>query len=164
MPRIFACLVAADLLLFLATGAFGFAAEKVQVERHILLAVTTLGLSCFIQVAAFTYLTVTGKMIGQAVHLGRLDPATMDHVRVLKRNFTGCLALVFLPAVVLSASGASAWRSGGGVTFHYAFAALVVIAHGYAWFREFDLIRRNAALVQSVLRQYDAARHGRTNV
>jgi len=43
-------------------------------DRHILLAVFSLLLSCFIQVLVFTYLTITGKVIAQAVHLARLDP------------------------------------------------------------------------------------------
>jgi len=74
MPHVFASLAVANLALFALSAAFALSSAASARDRHILLAVFSLLLSCFIQVLVFTYLTITGKVIAQAVHLARLDP------------------------------------------------------------------------------------------
>ena len=156
MPRIFVCLLVANALLLVATGAFGVVATRVSVERHILLAVFTLLMSCLVQVVAFTYLTVTGKMIAQAVHLAGLDHAILSQVKRLKRAVTLCLPLVFLPMVLVAATGASLWRGGAESGLHYLAAGGVLGAHLWAWWREYAVILANADLLRRVLEQYSA--------
>ena len=105
MPRVFACLAIANLLLLMASGAVGIFAARWGVDRHVLLSVLTLLFSCFVQVVAFTYLTVTGKMIGQAVHLAGLDASILQTAKSYKRAVTRCLAGVFGAVVFVTATG-----------------------------------------------------------
>jgi len=164
MPRIFACLSVANALLLVATGAFGVLAARLNVERHVLLGVFTLVTSCLVQVIAYTYLTVTGKMIGQAVHLAGLDPHILAETKRLKRSLTVCIPLAFLPLVVVAASGASQWRSGESATVHYLAAGGALAAHLWAFGREYAVIAVNAGLLRRTLEAYSSVRDRRSRV
>jgi hypothetical protein len=162
VPRIFACLSVANVLLLVATGVFGLLAARLNVERHVLLAVFALVTSCLVQVIAFTYLTVTGKMIGQAVHLAGLDPLILAETKRLKRSLTVCLPLVFIPMVVVAASGASLWRSGGNATAHYLAAGVALATHLWVFWREYAVIVENAGLLHRTLEAYSSVRARRS--
>jgi hypothetical protein len=160
MSRIFSSLIAANLILFFIAGALGvfnFLNRSTSPDRHVLLAVLTLLLSCLIQVGGFTYLTITGKVIAQAVHVGKLDQAAIASAKLLKRRFTHQLALTFSAIILATASGASAWRSGNPSVFHALMAGLTIVTHALAWRNEFRLIRANELLVASTLAAYKPA-------
>jgi|CXWL01.1.fsa_nt_gi hypothetical protein len=161
MPRIFACLAFANLLLLTASGAVGIFAPRWGVDRHVLLAVLTLIFSSFVQVVTFTYLTVTGKIIGQAVHLGGLEASIHDRVKSYKRGATRCLAAVFGAMVFVTATGAAGWRSGGATVWHDVAVGLVLVVHGGVFWREYEIMFLNSRLVERTLGEYEQARKER---
>jgi hypothetical protein len=154
MLRLFGYLAAANLVLVLATAALGFFDPAATADRHVLIAVVTLLITSFVQVLAFTYLTVTGKVIAQAVHLGRLDHSALDVAKGLKRSLTRTLAALVLAIVVVTASGAAAWRSGDPHTYHLPATLVFVGAMVWALGREFGLIAANAQLMDRTLAVY----------
>ena len=164
MPRVFASLAIAALTLFTFTAAIAFASSGSAPDRHILLAVGTLLFSCFIQVVAFTYLTVTGKVVAQAVHFAHLDPAPLSSVKEYKRCFTHQLALVVASMVLVSATGGAAWRSPEALLLHIPAAILTVLIHVWVLRRQHHVLRRNARLVETTLKAYSAWREQRVLV
>ena len=88
MARIFSSFVVAQLILFAVSAAIGVFGSGEHTSRHVLLAILALLLSCLTQVGLFTYFTVTGKMVVQAVHLGRLERGPLVRVTLLKRSVT----------------------------------------------------------------------------
>ena len=154
MPRIFAGLAVSQLLVTLGAGGLGLAGFEAGPDRHILLAVLAILLSCFIQVLAFTYLTVTGKMIAQAVHLGDMPLDLVMTAKRFKRSFTHQLGLLLAAWVVSAATGGHLWRVSGSAFYHSGAAVLFVAAHLYVYYRQFDLILRNVVLVDRTLADY----------
>ena len=158
MPRVFACLAFANLLLLTASGAVGIFAPQWGVDRHVLLAVMSLLFSCFVQVATFTYLTVTGKVVGQAVHLAGLDRSIHETVKTYKRGVTRCLAAVFGAVVLVTATGAAGWRTGGATVWHDIAVGLVLVVHLGVFWREYEIVFLNSRLVARTLEAYEKAR------
>jgi hypothetical protein len=161
MPHVFASLALANLALFAFSAAFALSSAASARDRHILLAVFSLLLSCFIQVLVFTYLTVTGKVIAQAVHLARLDPGILSRAKETKRSFTNCLAIIVAAVVLLSATGGAAWRSQRALTVHVPVAILAVLIHAWLYRKQHVLVRRNAQLLTATLRAYSTWREQR---
>jgi len=154
MPRVFACLAVGELLVLGGAAALGMLAPKVAVPRHVALAVFALLLSCLIQTATFTYFTISGKTMAQAVHLGGLDLACLNDVQRLKRSFTYLLAAVVGAVVVVTATGAMHWQGRGEGWAHLltAFGALVVHAGGLV--RQYLLVGRQSMLLEETLYAY----------
>jgi len=162
MPRFFACLAVANTLLLIASAAVGLFTTEFGADRHVLLAVLTLLFSCFVQVVTFTYFTVTGKMIGQAVHLARLDAGIIDTVKSYKRTITRSLAVVFMAVVFVTATGAAGWRLGSATLWHQIGAILVAAAHVWVFVREYEIVFLNTKLVDKTLSEYEQVRKDRT--
>ena len=162
MPRIFASLALTNLLLFIVSGAIGIWARHWSVDRHVLMSVLALLFGCFVQVVVFTYLTVTGKMIGQAVHLGGLDSSFLQDTKKHKRVVTRCLAAVFLSILLLTATGAAAWRLGQATVWHDVAVGFLLIVHMLVFTREYEIVYLNAKLMTSVLQDYEKARQAKT--
>lgn len=158
MPRIFACLAIANVLLLTASGTAGVFASRWAVDRHVLLAVLTLLFSCFVQIVVFTYLTVTGKMVGQAVHLAGLDVSILMSVKKYKRGVTRCLAMVFATVILVTATGAAGWRAGAATLWHIIASGLVFVVHLLAFYREYEIVFLNSQLVERALKEYETAR------
>ena len=154
MPRIFASLAIATLTLFALSAAIALIDHGSSPDRHVLVAVGSLLMSCFIQVAGFTYLTVTGKVIFQAVHLAGLDPIHLASVRRYKQSFTRCLAFAIVCVVLASASGGATWSSPEALAVHLPAAMGVVIVHVWVYRRQYHLLRLNARLVDTILKAY----------
>lgn len=161
MPHVFASLAVANLVLFALSAAFALGSAASARDRHILLAVFSLLLSCFIQVLVFTYLTVTGKVIAQAVHLARLDPGILSRAKEAKRSFTHCLAIIVAAVVLLSATGGAAWRSERALAVHVPVAIVAVLIHAWLYRKQHHLVRRNAQLLMGTLRAYSMWREQR---
>ncbi len=149
MPRIFSCLVLGHLLVMVGTGVVGLLKIDSGSSRHMALAVFALVLACLIQVATFTYLTVTGKMIMQASNLSGVGVEPVVTVRRLKQKITRWLGLFMLAMVFVTATGAaSRWSQ---TRVHLLAAALAIVIQLIVYYREFTLVCENAALLDRVL-------------
>ena len=124
------------------------------VDVHVLLAVFSLLVSCLVQVVVFMYVSVTGKALAQAVHLGKFDLAPLETVRRTKRSMTRTVALVMFSIVFVIASGAIRWQSGEWRSLHWIAAALVIVLHGVAYVRQFELIIDHKKTVTTILDAY----------
>jgi hypothetical protein len=158
MTRVFAGLASAHVILSLVTAVLGLFPGSVGQGRHILLGTITVLLSCLIQVTVFTYLTVTFKYASQVAHIGRLSLGFLPFARSLKRSATRMLGLVFALNLLVTASGAAHWRDGQYAWLHISAAGVAFLGHMMAYYREFDLVYRNARMVSEVLRAYEARR------
>ena len=154
MPRIFAAFVTGHLLVLVAVTGLGLLDPATDPTRHITLAVFSLLLSCLLQVMVFMYLTVTGKIIVQAVHLGDLDLAPIYEAKRLKARFIRILGAVIASLVLVTATGAYQWREGMSSYVHFSAASVFLLVHFVAAYLEFAVICENKALVNRVLRTY----------
>ncbi len=163
MLRTFACLAIGQVIVLLGAAAVGLVWPGDMANRHILLAVFALLLSCLIQVVVFTYLTVTGKVIIQAVHLGSLSAEPIEEARRLKRSVTRLIGLIVSAIVWVTGTGAQFWRTGNSAGFldgglHALAAALAVAVHLYVFYRDFTLIAENVAVLECTLGAYSRRR------
>ncbi len=154
MPRIFASLAIGQVLVLFGTAAVGLMALGRGPDRHIVLAVFAIILSCLIQVIAFTYLTVTGKMLVQAVHLAGFSPGPIQEAKRLKRALIHYLALLVIAVVVVTATGANSWRVGAGSVWHWSAALAVIGVHAFVLHREYAVIVANSSLLARTLSAY----------
>lgn len=154
MPRIFVAFVTGHLLVLMGVAGLGLLDPAPAPTRHVTLAVFALLLSCLLHVMVFMYLTVTGKVIVQAVHLGGLDLAPVYEAKRLKARFIRILAAVVAALVLVTATGAYQWREGVSSYVHFSAASGFFLVHFLAAYLEFDLICRNKALLNRVLRTY----------
>lgn len=155
MPRVLICLAVANLATLCATAVLGFRAGPETADRHVLLAVFSLIVSSLCQVIVFTYFTITGKLINQAIHLGALDPGPRDDARRMKGSVTRLLGIVVGSVVLVTASGASCWRGRLPGEWHLAAAFLLIAVHGVAYYREYNLVWENGQLADGVLTRYE---------
>lgn len=147
-----------QMMVLLAAAGLGLSANGVSPDRHIVLALFSLLLSCFIQVALFTYLTVSGKVVAQAVHLGSRDLDTLARIRRLKRSMIHAVAAMVAGVVFVTATGAVRWRAADGGAIHVAAACAVVLIHAVVLCYEYGLVARTATLVAETLRSYNEHR------
>lgn len=154
MPRIFACVAVAQLLVLMGAAGLGLASEEATVQRHVVLALFFLLFNCLVQVVLFTYFTVAGKMISKAVHLGGFGQQAVEETKRLKRQILYSVAAIFLTMVVSTATGAWAWRSGGSAPWHLAAGGVLLVAHCSVCYVEFGLASRMAGLMAKTLASY----------
>jgi len=155
MTRVFTGLAVGNLLVLLATAALGLFNPDESAERHVLLAVFSLLLTAFVQVLTFTYFTVTGKIIGQAVHLAGHDVNALVEVKRLKRAISHCLLIVLVPVVAVTVTGAAHWRTDEFGAWHLASAAALAAVVCLVFTREFGLIAENARLMAPAMACYE---------
>lgn len=161
MPRLFASLAVATLILLVLAAGIAVFDKRAAPDRHVLIAVGALLLGCFTQVAGFTYLTVTGKVVAQAIHLSALDGACLARIKRYKRSFARYLAVAILTLCLVSATGGAAWRSPESVSVHILATILVAVVHAWVFRRQNEIIRSNAALVETTLKDYASWRNQR---
>jgi hypothetical protein len=116
--------------------------------------------TCVVQVLLFTYFTVSGKVLAEAVHLGRLDAAPLARIAVRKRSNTRMLGAVIVALVLVTATGASSWRGGEASPWHYAAAGLIVTVLVMAFVRQYALVVENSRELEGVMSEYAQARRG----
>ena len=155
MPRVFVCLAIANTIVLFLTAALGLVRGSMPVDVHVLLAVFSLLVSCLVQVIVFMYVSVTGKAVAQAVHIGGMDLAPLQALRRTKRAMVHAMALVILAVVSVIATGAVHWQSGEWLAGHWVVAGLAVVFHGVSFWREFGLIVEHRALVLRVMEAYE---------
>ena len=158
MARVFACLALCNVMLLAGTAMAGVLRTGGASDRHILLAVIALIFTCFLQVLAFTYFTVTGKMIAQMIHLARLDNAKLNKVRQFKRSITRWLGLCVMIVVLVAATGGTLWRGGGGSAWHVIAGLSLLGVYFLVVYHEFAAIVMNAQFFDAVTREYNQRR------
>jgi len=154
MPRVFACLVIADAILFGGAVVLGLLANPDSADRHIILAVLALLLSALIQVLSFMYLAVGGRVARQAAHQAGLDGDVVVRTNAKKRQMTPLLGLTIASLVGVVATGATSWRGTSSTWFHPIAVGALVLLHCWVWFREFDLIVRFSLDLDATLEQH----------
>lgn len=162
MARAFLFLALGLLGSFVGVAAVGLLIDDGLGDRHVLLAVFALIFDCFVQVITFTYFTVTGKMIAQAVHLGKLDQGPLEEVQVLKRSVSRCLGLAFLSVVFATATGAAHWSRADQQTMHLLAVSVLFVVHCGVLYRQYLLVMRNDAVSEQVFAAYRLIRDDKT--
>ncbi len=158
MARAFLFLALGLMCSFIGVAAVGLWLHGGIGDRHVLLAVFALIFDCFVLVITFTYFTVTGKMMAQAIHLGKLDYAPMNDVRTLKRSVTRCLGLAFLSVIFTTATGAAHWNRADQQTMHLLAVSVLFTIHCGVLYRLYMLIESNDALSVKVFAAYRKVR------
>jgi len=159
MRQVFIGLSASNILLLLGTLLLGLLPERFGgADRHVLLAVLTCMLTCLVQVVVFTFLSVSGRLISQAIHLGALAPTPIDTLRALKRRTGRCLGVMVLLLVFAVATGAAHSRSGAYAWPHFLLACLFLAAHFPALLLEWQVIGRTGRIVDATMAAYRLAR------
>lgn len=163
MPRVFLGLAIGNVLVVAATAFLGLLGSAGLRNHHIAIAIFALILTCLVQVLAFTYFTVTFKLMGQAVHIGKsaLDP--LQQAKRLKLQMTRCLGLVVGAVLVATASGASSWREGAGAAMHLVTGLVLPILVTYVLSIEYSLIARNTVLVGAVMHHFESQKNAPTH-
>jgi len=151
MPRVFASLAAANLILYVGAAALGLLDPPPTTERHILLSVLALLLTCLIQVLTFTYLAVSGKVIAQALHIRKMDVKTLVAAAEIKKRFARYVALMILALVGATATGASAWRAGNADGYHFPAALTLFAVFIWVHARQYTLVIQNSRLMDGAL-------------
>ncbi len=158
MPRIFASLALAQLLLTAMAGGLGLAHLDPEADRHTLLAVLALLLGCLIQVVAVTYLSVSGKMLAQASHFGGLGLDAVHRFASLKRRLMRWLAVATVLLVVLAATGGYHWRTRAIATGHLLIACAALAGHLLAYAKQYVVLKEASSTLEGVLDAYRRAR------
>jgi len=162
MTRVFTCLAVSNLIVFFGVAALGVLQLDDTPDRHVLLAVFALMVSTLVQVITFTYFTVTGKMMAQAMHLGHMGLTRMGEVKNLKRSMTGCLAGIFASVLLGTATGAMHWREQLPTRMHLVAAMVVLACHVLLLTREYILVIRNGKVYDEVMRDYAVIKEAQT--
>ena len=155
MTRVFTGLALGNLLVLLGTAALGFVNPDSTPDRHVLLAVFSLLITAFVQVLTFTYFTVTGKIVGQAVHLAGHDTAALADAKRLKRSVSHHLLVMLLAVVVITVTGAIHWRTNELSTLHLLCAGGFLPIAGAVFVREYALVVENARLMAAAMETYE---------
>lgn len=155
MTRVFTGLALGNLIVLVATGAWGLLNPDPTPDRHVLLAVFSLLLTAFVQVLTFTYFTVTGKIVGQAVHLAGHDTAALADVKRLKRSVSHHLLVMLLAVVLMTVTGAAHWRTNELSTLHLLCGVAFLPIACAVLMREYALVVANARLVAPAMETYE---------
>jgi len=155
MDRAFLGLAFGTLLVLLGAVLVGL---KVVDQRwlgpHLGLALFGSVLTALVHVVTFTYFTVTGKAVRQAVALAHLDDGLLREVQRFKKGVTRCLAGGMLPLIATIALGADVLRNPAHHDYHLVAALVALGANIAAFAAEFQLIRQNQSLVERVMSEY----------
>jgi len=155
MDRAFLGLAFGTLLVLLGAVLVGLKVVDQQwLVPHLGLALFGSVLTALVHVATFTYFTVTGKAVRQAVALAHLDEGLLGEVQRFKRGVTRCLAGGMLPLIATVALGAVVLRNPAHHDYHLLVALVTLGANVAAFSAEFQLIRQNQALVERVMSEY----------
>ncbi len=154
MARTFTYLAISNLIVFIGVAALGLVKLDETPDRHVLLAVFALMVSALVQVVTFTYFTVTGKMMFQAMHHASIGRARLDEVKSLKRSMTHCVAGIFASGVLATATGAMQWRDGPNMYLHLMAAMLLLVCHVFLLMREYHLVVSNAQVFDELMSEY----------
>lgn len=159
MLRVFKSLAVGDTIVLAGTLFVGWIASTDRlINLHIALAVFASLLTAMIHAVVFTYFTATGKMIRQAVFIGKLDMGYSEDVGRLKRAIARTVGWAMLVLLANIAIGATVWRQPQHHWWHLASATATLVVTVYAFLLQTDLIARNATLMQKVMTEYNQKR------
>ncbi|HEY3245109.1 MAG TPA: hypothetical protein VGM03_17335 [Phycisphaerae bacterium] len=158
MLRVFWGLALADGIVLVGAALLGAVARGERgVYQHVGLGVFAALLTCLVHAVVFTYFTATGKMMRQALALGKLDGAIDARIRRSKQRISRAVAVAVFTLIVTVAAGAAYLRvPGSGVPgyVHVTAALLALAANLWAFAVEAGLIAANAALMDAVFTEY----------
>lgn len=159
MKRVFPPLAVADLILLCAAAVLGLSVEGQRLyPQHFGLALFATVLTVLLHVVVFTYFTASGKLMTQAVTIGRLDRDPLQQIAHFKRRITRCVALAYAVLLTTVALGALIDNQGRLHGWHGLCGALTILVNAVIFHIENDLIVRNGCLIAEVFAAYDAAR------
>ncbi len=161
MPRIFACLAIGEILVIFLAGGLGLAKGENASNQHAAVGLFALLLACLIQIVAFTYLTVTGKMITQVVHLARMALDPLRESKRIKRRSTFLMAAAVMPILLVAATAGTHWRTGAFRWGHFLAAVLLFGVHVCVFVLEYTLLVANRDLLDRTLADYSEIRERR---
>lgn len=159
MPRIFVSLAIGNGLVLVGTAVLGWLRVWPTPERHVLLAVFSLLVSCLVQVLLVTYFSITGKLVAQAVHLGGLDVKPLMALNRRKRAVMRRLGFVLASVVLVTSVGAAHWSYGTWASVHSVAALVVLCVHMVVLFQQYFLVAENAADVERTMSAYTLQRN-----
>lgn len=142
----------------LGAAVVGLVMPGVGSDRHVALGVFALLLGCLIQVVVFMYFAVTGKMLSQAVHLGKFDLQTLHAVNWTKRRSLRWLGLAVVVILLVAVTGAIRWRVGQPTQTHLVVVAFVVVAYLFIYYRQFLLIVQHSKDFEHIMNRFGDAR------
>ncbi len=159
MVRIFPSLAISALMVLSGTAVLGLMVDDRHLyAEHFSLSLFGVIITLLIHVVVFTYFTVTGKMIGQAVMIGHLDREPLQRVRRYKLRITRCLVLSFATIVVVVAFGALADRDRAWHLWHLVSAAVMLCVNAGAFYVEYGLMVLNGRMTTAVIEEYNAVK------
>ena len=166
MPRVFAWIAIGSGLLLCGTAALGLLADGDTLKvQHVVLAVLSLLWICFIHAGVLTYSTVTGKLIQQALSLGKLEMApTMALVKGFKKRVIQLIGLSVLANVVTIATGAWILEKTAQGRWHLMVALPTVAINVWVFFTYYSLIRQNSRLLAETMEEYNTIRGDRPGI
>lgn len=155
MDRVFAGMAVGILLVLSGALVLGLLVDgSSYFVPHFALGLLGSLLATLLHVVTFTYFTVTGKAIRQAVALASLDAGKLEQVRRHKKIISRCVAFAFLPIVATVALGAMTVGSTEAATYHLASGALTLLINAWVMTIEFEHIRQNCRLLDVVMGEY----------
>lgn len=165
MARVVFALGTSQILMMIVTGGAGLSVRGPgSYAFHFMLGLMTALMAVLIHCVVLTYFTVTGKLVKAACEKGDLDKEYMERTLRMKTRTMFMLVIACLITVALVASGAFAaleWNRNLDepgqrfATTHFSLMIAALLANAYAFFTEFQLIRRNSALLGHVFAEYD---------
>jgi hypothetical protein len=159
MLRVFKSLAVGDAIVLAGALFTGWIADSDRlINLHIALSVFASLLTALIHAAAFTYFTATGKMIRQAVFIGKLDIHYSEEVARLKTSIARSVGWAMLVLLINIALGATVWRQPHHHWWHLASAGATIMVTAYAFLHQANLIAVNAGLMDVVMNEYNAKR------
>ena len=157
MDRIFVSLAISSLIVLSASAALGLMVQdSTFYAAHFGLSLFSVILTALIHVIVFTYFTVTGKMIVQAVSTGHLDDEPLQRVRDYKLRVTRCLGSSVAAILLVMAFGALSDGDSSWHLWHFAAAMLMLGVNAGAFYIEYGLIVLNRIMMGDVLERYNA--------
>jgi len=161
MSRFLASLAIADLILVVGTATLG---TLVQGDRlyaeHLIAAVLTAILTILIHAIVLTYFSATGRMMSQAIFIGRLDRAPIERIAKTKAGTIRWIAVGWLSLCIVIAFGALSARTHAWHAWHFAAAAMALMANAAAFYAHYNAVCENASLMRTVLAEYEASKAG----
>ena len=155
MSKLYLILAGTNLGFILLSATLGLLArEQYQVELHVLVAVFTALGSCLLQIIAFMYFSITGKLISQAMLIGKLDDAPIAQSKKYRKAATRWLGVLIASLIPVIATGANRWGGGNSQTIHFLLACITFGAHILVFTKQFPLIGLNHQLLESTMESY----------
>ncbi|MGB0716566.1 MAG: hypothetical protein ACPGXK_11840 [Phycisphaerae bacterium] len=155
MSKIYLVLAGTNLGFIILSATLGLLSkEEYQVELHVLIAVFTALTSCLVQIVAFMYFSITGKLISQAVLIGKLSHDPIHQSKVYRRTATRWVGILITSLIPVVATGANRWGGGADNSVHLLLVCIMLAVHILVFTKQFPLIGMNHKLMEATMKDY----------